>query len=381
MDPLTHTFAGLTLARLPRFRVVPRSTLLGILAANIPDLDVLAYLWGEDNALASRRGWTHGPIGLVVLPWLLALAFTFQPKRADGSLQPLRVRLRSSLSLCYLAALSHPLLDFLNTYGIRWLQPVSDRWFYGDTLFIVDPWLWLGGFVLLGAFGPPQGRKLLWAWLALVASAGVVLRSMGLESPLLVFFLCLGAGPLLARLCGCCQSSTFLGERAAKVAGIGALLYVSTALAFTAWVRGEVAARLSTLRITPQTWVLSPKLGVWSRFDLALQLREGVWLGTVEPFPELQVHLPETREALLPDRLDLVARHPEIRGFLTWTRIPWERRIRDAEGREWRFVLDARYVRDFPPSRPFGWVVIPPDGPSLAAGAAWRQRESVPGLR
>ena len=30
-------------------------------------------------------------------------------------------------------------------------MPFSDRWFYGDTLFIVDPWLWLilGGAVML----------------------------------------------------------------------------------------------------------------------------------------------------------------------------------------------------------------------------------------
>jgi inner membrane protein len=28
-------------------------------------------------------------------------------------------------------------------YGIRLLMPFSDRWFYGDVLFIVDPWLWL----------------------------------------------------------------------------------------------------------------------------------------------------------------------------------------------------------------------------------------------
>jgi inner membrane protein len=34
---------------------------------------------------------------------------------------------------------SHPSLDWLNTYGVRFLAPFSDRWFYGDTLYIVDP--------------------------------------------------------------------------------------------------------------------------------------------------------------------------------------------------------------------------------------------------
>jgi inner membrane protein len=55
------------------------------------------------------------------------------------------------LGLSLLGVLSHPFLDWLNNYGVRLLMPFSDRWFYGDTLFIVDPWLWLilGGAVAL----------------------------------------------------------------------------------------------------------------------------------------------------------------------------------------------------------------------------------------
>ena len=47
------------------------------------------------------------------------------------------------LILSWVAVLSHPILDTLNTYGVRWLMPFSEEWFYGDTLFIVDPWVWL----------------------------------------------------------------------------------------------------------------------------------------------------------------------------------------------------------------------------------------------
>jgi inner membrane protein len=35
------------------------------------------------------------------------------------------------------------LLDLLNNYGVRLLAPLDWRWFYGDAVFIVDPWLWL----------------------------------------------------------------------------------------------------------------------------------------------------------------------------------------------------------------------------------------------
>ena len=45
--------------------------------------------------------------------------------------------------LALVGTLSHPFLDWLNTYGVRLLMPFSARWFYGDALFIVDPFLWM----------------------------------------------------------------------------------------------------------------------------------------------------------------------------------------------------------------------------------------------
>ncbi len=32
----------------------------------------------------------------------------------------------------------------MNSYGVRLLEPFSSRWFYGDTLFIIDVWIWRG---------------------------------------------------------------------------------------------------------------------------------------------------------------------------------------------------------------------------------------------
>jgi inner membrane protein len=47
------------------------------------------------------------------------------------------------LLLSYVGLMLHVLLDLLNPYGLRILAPFSWQWFYGDTLFIIDPWLWL----------------------------------------------------------------------------------------------------------------------------------------------------------------------------------------------------------------------------------------------
>jgi len=127
-----------------------RRTALGtttlLIGANLPDVDVLTYFWGEAADLAFRRGWTHGILALVLWPFALTGAMVLLDRgisRVRRASLPSGVAPGQLLLLSSVAILSHPLLDTLNTYGMRWLMPFSGRWFYGDTLFIVDPWLWL----------------------------------------------------------------------------------------------------------------------------------------------------------------------------------------------------------------------------------------------
>ena len=69
MDNLAHTLAGAALAEAG----LKQKTGLGLatlmIAANLPDIDVIALAFGEN--LAVRRGITHGPLGLLILPVLL----------------------------------------------------------------------------------------------------------------------------------------------------------------------------------------------------------------------------------------------------------------------------------------------------------------------
>jgi inner membrane protein len=152
MDNLAHTLAGAALgeAGLKRKSGLGMATLM--LAANLPDIDALGLLVGEN--LAWRRGWTHGPLALLVLPPLLVLAMTafdkWQARRGTRPENRPPVRVGWLLLLAYVGIVSHPLLDFLNTYGIRCLMPFSDEWFYGDALFIVDIWMW--GALALGVW-------------------------------------------------------------------------------------------------------------------------------------------------------------------------------------------------------------------------------------
>jgi inner membrane protein len=127
-----------------------------MIGANLPDIDVLSYFGGPLTDLEWRRGWTHGVLALIILPVLLAGILLLVARIRMGSWRsaPPAVKPRQLLLLSSVAVLSHPLLDTLNTYGVRWLMPFSSRWFYGDALFIVDPWLWL-----------IFGGGLAWAWI------------------------------------------------------------------------------------------------------------------------------------------------------------------------------------------------------------------------
>ena len=148
MDPLTHTLVGASLANTGLKKLSPYATITLILGANAPDIDAITMLIDRGLSLDFRRGWTHGVLALIILPILLALLIHL----IDNILARIRQRTRVTklsplLVLSYISVLTHPLLDWLNTYGVRFLMPFSDRWFYGDALFIIDPWVWL----LLGA--------------------------------------------------------------------------------------------------------------------------------------------------------------------------------------------------------------------------------------
>ncbi len=143
MDNLCHTLVGAVLAEAGlrrRTRLAVPTLLIG---ANLPDIDILSYLRDPLFALTFRRGWTHGVLALVVLPPLLAGAMLAWSRLVGGGRDAPPPSARALLLLSAIAVGSHPLLDLLNTYGVRLLMPFSERWLYADTLFIIDPWLWL----------------------------------------------------------------------------------------------------------------------------------------------------------------------------------------------------------------------------------------------
>lgn len=142
MDNLTHGFTGACLAKAGLDRFTSRATLTLVIASNLPDVDAIASLLGQDTMFHLRRGWTHGVVAQAILPWLLAFAVVKGHHILARQSSP-SPRFWPTLALAYIGVLGHCFMDWLNTYGVRLLMPVDDLWRYGDTLFIVDPWVWL----------------------------------------------------------------------------------------------------------------------------------------------------------------------------------------------------------------------------------------------
>ena len=65
-----------------------------------------------------------------------------------------------------IATATHPIMDWTNNYGVRFLLPWNPRWFYGDFVFIIDPFIWivLGGaaFVLTAKTKSSSSPGLWW---------------------------------------------------------------------------------------------------------------------------------------------------------------------------------------------------------------------------
>ena len=145
MENLTHSLVGAALAELAlpaSASTAQRRTFftVGVIAANLPDADLV---YSNITApplgyLLHHRGHTHTLGGLVVLALLIGVVCLLP--RIRQTLQGVHERFVSLVVVCLL---SHLVLDSWNSYGVHPFYPFNANWYYGDAIFIVEPWFWL----------------------------------------------------------------------------------------------------------------------------------------------------------------------------------------------------------------------------------------------
>jgi len=164
MDPITHGLVGAAVGSLKGAAGDPQAAQTvfwaTVLGAVMPDVDIVARATGgELGYLANHRGVTHSIPGILVLSAAAAALV--------GVLSPVPSWIEL-FAWILVGALSHVLLDILNSYGTKFLWPFSNRRLAWDILMIVDlPILALTIIGLVsGWFNPAEKQKIFWVILS-----------------------------------------------------------------------------------------------------------------------------------------------------------------------------------------------------------------------
>ena len=345
MDPLAHTLMGASLAATRLKDSTPLAAPALILGANAPDIDAVVMFIDRDLSLWFRRGWTHGVLAMVVLPVALTLLLLLFD-RVVSRLRGKRPSARASplLRLSTLAVVSHPLLDWLNTYGVRFLMPFDGTWFYGDALFIIDPWIWL----LLGTSA------------VLAYSASAVGATVWVVLGVVTTFLVSGsdAAPMATRLLWCFGVAAIVWlrldkswrckiARVAHLCLIVTIVYIAVMVGASELAVRQAAAWLTEGDLVAEEIMASPAPGNPFRREILVadderyHFLEVNWLRSetvrvahppIDRGPEGTV----TRAALAA---------PHVKGIASWKRFPAYRVEERADGGYRVSISDVRYTR------------------------------------
>jgi inner membrane protein len=282
MDNLCHTLAGAGLgeAGLKQRTALGMSTL--IIASNLPDIDVGVFATNT-LAMSFRRGWTHGVLALVVLPAALAGAMAIWDRfssRRRVPPSPEGLDIRWLVGLAYLGTWLHVFMDFLNSYGVRLLMPFSGRWFYGDALYIVDPWLYLA----------------------------------------------LGAGVILARRRRSQGASEANIRQPARLGLAVAGVYMAVMLVSNTWARSAVSQGLTRAGRPPETrFMVTPVIANPFRREVIIDVGERyekgfLWFTPLPHFRPAGYGVDVNRTA---PAAEIAAKTPRFAAYLHWSRFPF----------------------------------------------------------
>jgi inner membrane protein len=306
-------------------RAAPRATAALLIGVNAPDVDVFSGAFGSYAPIAFRRGWTHGVLALVLWPVVITIGLKlferYVRRRRDPSAPS--VRAGSLLAVAAIGVATHPALDWLNNYGVRWLMPFDGRWFYGDAVFIIDPWVWLllGGAALV-TYSRSRLARLRWAAFFALASILIVANLGLVPAPSVVAWL-VGIAAVAAARWWLRAASAATLERAARVGIALAVVYMVTLAGASAAARSEVRLTAAARGIEAEDVSLAPLPANPFAGDVVVMTRDDYYVGTFDWLASPHVALDSASVARPRGAaFEAAAKARDARQYLTWSRFP-----------------------------------------------------------
>ena len=275
MDNITHTLAGALLAEMGLRRRSRFAFAACLLGANAPDIDVFAPLAFPVDGIEFHRGPLHAVFAWPFLAAAIVLVLWLVDRWKRRGPDTLAFRPAPLFIVALLAVLTHPFLDWLTTYAIALLAPVSWKWSSGNAIFIVDWVYWL---LMIGGI----------AWSA---------RRWRREAP----------NP----------------GRPAQIAGALMLAYIAFNLGGSARLEAATTRVLRARGIEPTLVVASPPpFAFWNR-GMMWRSADRWGGGSFDPRVGLVVDPVSKPLGLENPRLAATAAHNRhVRAFLVWSRMP-----------------------------------------------------------
>lgn len=166
-----------------------------VVGSNLPDADLLysSFGGGPLSYVLQHRGYTHTLVGALAgaALWWLACAVWLRHRRLSAT----------ALEHAWIAAagvtgvLLHLGMDYTNSYGVHPFWPFYNGWVYGDSVFILEPLLWLAATPLVYLLATVGARVLVAVLLGAITL--LVLLSGAVATPAVIVFAVL-AGAMLA---------------------------------------------------------------------------------------------------------------------------------------------------------------------------------------
>lgn len=156
MEPFTHAFTSLALARAGQRRLPRFGAAMLIVSGVAPDLDYSSCLGGAGAFLRFHRTALHSMAGATVMAVAIAAAFCALDRRLPAAKKAQAKKFpplafRAALAVCAVGAAGHLLLDVASGVGVQVLWPFRARWFEWDLTTDLDLWvlvLLVAGFLL-----------------------------------------------------------------------------------------------------------------------------------------------------------------------------------------------------------------------------------------